>query len=331
MDRVTIKDVAREAGVSIGTVSNALNGGRYISSDTKEKVIHAVKKLNYIPNLNGRYLKVGSSKTIGFFTNTVTGAYFGTLLDAMSRQCDKLGYNFNIFVTKDPTVIVRNIMGQCFDGVVIYENHFLKEQEIAMIQEMGMKMVFLDREFYGTGTASVLFNSYQAGYETVKYLIHLGHRKIGFIEYMDSVLDSRRRKEGYMAALEESHLSVGVILQGNFEEEYCFNSVINLIHSHAELLPDAFLAGNDLSAIGCIKALRAEGYQVPEDCSVIGFDDIDIAQYYRPSLTTVKNPIARQGILAINTLVGLMEGQEEGSIKLLEGNLIVRESCIARY
>ncbi len=331
MDRATIKDVAKEAGVSIGTVSNALNGGRYISTDTREKVINAVKKLNYIPNLNGRYLKTGASKTIGFFTNTVTGAYFGTLLDAMSRQCDKLGYQLNIFITKDPAVIMTNIMGRCFDGVIIYEGPFLKSQEIAMIQNVGVKMVFLDRELAGKGMSSILFNSYQAGYEATKYLIRLGHKKIGFIEYADDILDSKNRKAGYQAALEENHLPAGVILQGNFEEEYCFNGIINLIHFHVDLLPDAFLAGNDLSAVGCINALNVEGYQVPDDISVIGFDDIDIAQYYKPSLTTVKNPIARQGVLAVDTLVALIEEKEEGSIKQLEGRLIVRESCVVKY
>ncbi len=126
-------------------------------------------------------------------------------------------------------------------------------------------------------------------------------------------------------------MPAGVILQGNFEEEYCFNGIINLIHFHVDLLPDAFLAGNDLSAVGCINALNVEGYQVPDDISVIGFDDIDIAQYYKPSLTTVKNPIARQGVLAVDTLVALIEEKEEGSIKQLEGRLIVRESCAVKY
>ena len=92
-------------------------------------------------------------------------------------------------------------------------------------------------------------------------------------------------------------------------------------------LPDAFLAGNDLSAIGCIKALQSEGYRVPEDISVMGFDDIDIAQYFSPSLTTVSNPIRRQGMLAIETLVNMIEGKEQGSIKKLNGKLTIRQSC----
>ena len=90
-----------------------------------------------------------------------------------------------------------------------------------------------------------------------------------------------------------------------------------------------FLQG--MISVGCINALNVEGYQVPDDISVIGFDDIDIAQYYKPSLTTVKNPIARQGVLAVDTLVALIEEKEEGRIKQLEGRLIVRESCAVKY
>lgn len=329
MERVTIKDVAKEAGVSIGTVSNALNGGRYISPDTKKRVLDAVEKLKYIPNLNGRYLKSGASQTIGFFTNTVAGAYCCTLLEAISRQCDRRGYHLNIFVAKDPAVIVGNIMGQCFDGVIIYENQYLTGKEIAMLRETGLKIVFLDRECSGPGMSGVLFDSYRAGYEAARYMLRLGHRRIAFIECDDEVRDSRRRKEGYLAALSESG-GESMILTGEFEEEYSFNSVTNLIRLHAEKLPEAFLAGNDLSAIGCIRALRAEGYRVPEDVSVAGFDDIDIAQYYRPPLTTVRNPIARQGMLAVDTLIALLEEQEEGSIKMLTGELIVRESCAVR-
>lgn len=331
MERVTIKDVAKEAGVSIGTVSNALNGGRYISPDTKKKVLDAVEKLKYIPNLNGRYLKSGASQTIGFFTNTVAGAYCCTLLEAISRQCEKRGYHLNIFVTKDPAAIVGNIMGQCFDGVMIYENQFFTEKELSMIRETGLKIVFLDRELSGAGMSSVLFDSYRAGYEAARYLLRLGHRRIAFIECNDEVRDSRRRKEGYLTALAESGDRESMILPGEFEEEYSFNCVTNLIRLHAEQLPDAFLAGNDLSAIGCIRALRTEGYRVPEDISVAGFDDIDIAQYYSPSLTTVRNPIARQGMLAVDTLIALLEEQEEGGIKTLAGELIVRESCAVRY
>ena len=328
MAKVTIKDVAKEAGVSIGTVSNALNGTRYIKEETKQRVMEAIQKLHYVPNLNGRNLKSGTSKTIGFFTNSISGPYFCSLLDSMCKKCESLGYSMNIFVTHDSSVIMGNIMGKNLDGVLVFEHTTIKEKEIELFEQEGIKAIFFDREVSGSGIASVLFDSYIAGYEATKHLINLGHRNIAFIESTDNVLDSLRRKQGYLAALAEYNIPVNdkLILQGAFDEECSYNAVKYYIKNHTSL-PDAFLAGNDLSAIGCIKAIQSEGYSVPEDVSVMGFDDIDIAQYFSPSLTTVNNPIRRQGIIAIETLVHMIEGKEQGSIKKLSGKLVIRQSC----
>lgn len=329
MRKATIKDVAKEAGVSIGTVSNALNDARYVNEATKKKVMDAVEKLNYIPNLNGRFLKAGSTKTLGFFTNSIAGPYFCSLLDAMCRQCERLGYHLVIFVTKDSTMVMSNIIGRGLDGVLIYEDTTMGEVEIKMLQKEGVKAVFLDREIAREGVGSVLFDSYRGGYEATRHLINLGHRNIGFIECVDEVIDSLRRKEGYRAAMNECGLPVKeeLILPGAFDEEYTFNVISNYLNFGKNEMVDAFLAGNDSSAIGCIKALESKGYRVPDDVSIIGFDDIDIAQYYRPSLTTVRNPIKRQGILAIDMLVGMIAGTQDGTMQHLRGELIVRESC----
>ncbi|MNC58216.1 putative HTH-type transcriptional repressor ExuR [compost metagenome] len=142
------------------------------------------------------------------------------------------------------------------------------------------------------------------------------------------MFDSVQRREGYLAALRQYSLpeSSDYILQGYFEEESTYNAVKSFIRAFPGKLPDAFLAGNDLSAIGCIQALKTHGYEVPQDISVVGFDDIDIAQYYSPPLTTVRNQIARQGILAIDHLVRMIQKQEQGNAQKLKGELIVRGS-----
>lgn len=328
MEKVTINDVAKEAGVSIGTVSNALNGNRYIKTETKQRIMECVEKLNYIPNLNGKYLKEGANKTIGFFTNSISGPYFNSLLDYMSRACDRRGYNLNIFISKDSFAIMRNILVKNLAGVIIYEDKMIKETEIDKFVDEGVKVVFLDREVLKEGTACILFDSYSAGYEATKYLINLGYKEIAFIECVDDVMDSVRRKEGYKSALRECGLPIrdDFILKGAFDEDYTYNAVKNLLRFNQQL-PEAFVAGNDLSAIGCIKALQSEGFEVPKDFSVIGFDDIEIAKYITPSLTTVRNPIARQGTLAIETLIDLIDGKNTNGIVKLKGELIVRETC----
>jgi DNA-binding LacI/PurR family transcriptional regulator len=197
-----------------------------------------------------------------------------------------------------------------------------------MMEKEQVRAVFLDRVIKKDTMGSVIFDSYVAGYEATKYLISLGHKKIAYISGFTTMYDSVQRQEGYVAALKEHQLEIkgNYILQGYFEEEGSYNAVKSFIHLYPDKLPDAFLAGNDVSAIGCIKALKSEGYQIPEDISVMGFDDIELAKYFSPPLTTVRNQIARQGILAIHHLVQMIQKNEEGKIQKLSGEIIVRHS-----
>lgn len=329
--KVTIKDVAKEAGVSIATVSNALNGVDVLHPKTKKKVMDAVEKLHYVPNLNGRYLKAGESKIIGLFTNCITGSYFGTLMNAMSRQCEQRGYGLNIFVTEDKQLIMGNIVGRRIDGAVIFEDNVVREEDIAEFEKADNAVVFIDRVVKDRRIASVLFDSYKNAYEATKYLISLGHKKIAFLESVENVLDSRERKRGYMAALTECGLEKdGLLIPGGFAEEYTYREIESFIQQQPENMPEAILAGNDESAIGCMKALKKAGYRVPEDVSVMGFDDIEIAQYFTPRLTTVSNPIVSQGIMIIDTLIDMLQDKEEGSVKYIDGKLIIRDSCAIR-
>ncbi len=328
MEKVTIKDVAREAGVSISTVSNALNDVDVLNPETKSHVLKVAKRLNYVPNLNGKLLRNGKTKMLGFFTTSVSGPYFYKLVESMSRECDRLGYGLNVFVTKDKQVIMSNILGRRVDGVIIYEELRIDEEEIAAMVKDKIKAVFLDRPLKNDTMGSVIFDSSEAGFEATKYLISLGHKKIAYISGVDEMYDSVQRREGYLAALRQYQLPTHeeYIIQGYFEEESTYNAIKYFLHYSPDKIPDAFLAGNDLSAIGCIQALKSHGYEVPLDVSVMGFDDIDIAQYFSPPLTTVRNQIARQGILAINHLVRMIQKKEQGEMMKLAGELVVRGS-----
>ncbi|CAM2876705.1 LacI family DNA-binding transcriptional regulator [Paenibacillus sediminis] len=328
MAKVTIKDVAREAGVSISTVSNALNDVDVLNPETKSHVLNVAKRLNYVPNLNGKLLKSGKSKMLGFFTTSVSGPYFYTLVETMSRECDRHGYGLNIFVTKDKQVIMSNILGGRVDGVIIYEELGIDDMDIALIEKNKIKSVFLDREIQNETMGSIIFDSYVDAYEATKYLISLGHKKIAYISGVETMFDSEQRKAGYLAALHDYGLTAdeGYILQGYFEEEGSYNAVKSFVNIHSGKLPDAFLAGNDLSAIGAMRALKSLGYEIPRDVSVVGFDDIDIAQYFSPPLTTVRNQIARQGMLVVNHLIRMIQKKEQGRHEKLQGELIVRNS-----
>lgn len=329
MGKVTIRDIAKEAGVSISTVSNALNQVDVLSEDTKKRVFAAAEKLHYIPNLNGRFLRAKQSKMIGFFTTSLSGWYFNVLIETISRECERRGYGLQIVFTREKKTILGHILGGRLDGLILFEENQINEEEIQMMREQGLKCVFLDRACQGTGMSSIIFNSYQSAAKACEYLIGLGHRKIGFIAGSKTMFDSRARFEGYRDMLTRHNcpFEEKYVLEGLFEEYASYGAVKAFIHAHAPDLPDAFIAGNDLSAIGCIKALQTEGYVVPRDISVLGFDDIDIAEYFSPPLTTLKNPVARQGALAVETVFALMKEEEEGTVITLDGELVVRASC----
>lgn len=329
MAKVTIRDIAREAGVSISTVSNALNHVDVLSEETKQRVFQAAEKLNYIPNLNGKFLRARKSKMIGFFTTSLSGWYFNVLIESISRECDRLGYGLQVIFSRDKKVVLSHIFGGRIDGSILFEENFIHEEEIRMMQEQGLSCVFLDRDYHSEKMSSIIFDSRRAAETACEYLIGLGHRRIGFIVGSKTMFDSGERFQGYRSTLKRFGLPFleNYVLDGMFEEYPSYAAVKSFIHANPGDLPDAFIAGNDLSAIGCIKALQAEGYCVPQDVSVLGFDDIDTAQYFSPALTTLKNPVATQGMLAVKQLMSLIGEEHKGEVIKLDGQLVLRQSC----
>lgn len=319
--------MAREAGVSISTVSNALNGVDVLLPETKAHVLKIAAQLNYIPNLNGKNLKSSATKVLGLFITSMKGPYYGVLTDAIYKECDKHGYELNVFITKNKQNVLSNILGRRVDGAIILNEH-ITEADINQLDQANIPTVFLDRERVSNNIASVIFDSYMGGQAVAKYLLNLGHKNIGYIHGYEHIYDDIERFKGFVDTLDAAGFgfSEDYSLSGFFEEEASYSAVKSFIRSGKQL-PDAFFAANDLSAIGCIKALKSEGYLVPEDISVIGFDDIDISEFFQPALTTVNNPIARQGFMSVNKLLRMIQQEEKGDLVKLEGHLVVRDSC----
>ena len=163
MAKVTIKDIAREAGVSISTVSNALNGVNVLKPETREHILEVADRLHYIPNLNGRNLKSKSTKVIGLFVTSLKGPYFATLADIMVWECQKYDYELNILVTWDGKSAISNIMGRAVDGAVIFSADVVDEKAVAQMEEMEVPIIFLDREVKSKKISSVIFDSYKDG------------------------------------------------------------------------------------------------------------------------------------------------------------------------
>ncbi|WP_071130109.1 LacI family DNA-binding transcriptional regulator [Enterococcus timonensis] len=326
MNKITIRDVAKEAGVSIATVSKALNGVDVVKPKTKEKVLLAADRLHYVPNLMGKQLKGKTTLMLGFYTNSITGPYFSTLVDAIAKESEAYGYGVNVFISTDKKVVLNSILGNIVDGVIGFED-MITASDLEAIKREKIRAVFIDRNISSESIGSVVFDSAEAGYQATKHLTQLGHRNIAYIAGFNDVYDNEERFKGYLRALQEAKISFDakLIIRGYFEEEASFKATVEFLKSNPKSAT-AFVAGNDLSAIGAIKAMRTLNYDVPKDYSVVGFDDIDLLEYFTPPLTTVQNPIVLQGKTAVHHLISLINGESVGQSIELKGNLIVRQS-----
>lgn len=329
--KVTIKDVAREAGVSISTVSNALNGVDVLRPKTKQHILDVAERLNYVPNLNGRNLKSQSTKVIGLFLTSIRGTYYNILADAVYQECKKYGYELNIFVSERADNMMANILGKRMDGAIIL-NKDIREKETILLQKTQTPIVFLDRELQGERMTSVIFDSYHEGEMVAQYLLSTGHHTFAYINGASDNYDNMKRLQGFQTALIQAGIQFDEVdmIEGEFEKEVAYESMKQFVQS-GRPLPEAVFAANDLSAIGAIKALIDSGIEVPEQVSVVGCDDIEIASLVRPSLTTMRTSFEKQGTLAVQHLIALISGEEKGCIDVLQGRIISREStCVRR-
>ncbi len=327
--KITIKDVAREAGVSISTVSNALNNVNVLHPDTKERVLEVARRLNYTPNLNGRNLKAQATGVLGLFLGAIRGPYYGELSDSIYRACVEGGYELEIFLSSDPSHIMTNILGHRVDGAIILNSAIGPAQE-EILKNQQIPTVYIDRILVGEKSSSVVFDSRNGGEQAAKFLLELGHKKFMYIEGEEDNYDNHERRSGFFEALKRAGIVVedDYILPGKFERLAAYNSVTKFIDSGKEL-PDAIFAANDLSAVGVLEALRDSGVKVPEQVNVMGCDDIELTRLVSPSVTTIRTFFEKQGIIAVEQLIRMIGG-EEGRLITLNGRIIPRDSTIAK-
>ena len=327
--KVTIKDVAREAGVSISTVSNALNNVDVLNPDTKERVLEVAKRLNYTPNLNGRNLKAQATGVLGLFIGAIRGPYYGELSDSIYRACQENGYELEIFLSSDSTHILTNALGHRVDGAIIL-NSVIKEEQEKILRDQGFPTVYIDRILIDETSSSVVFDSFSGGEQAARFLLELGHKEFMYIDGAYDNYDNIERKKGFLKVLKNAGITIGedYFLPGEFERTVAYDSITKFVES-GKPLPDAIFASNDLSAIGTIEGLKDAGVRVPEDVSVIGCDDIETTRLFTPSVTTIRTNFEKQGAIAVEQLISMIKG-EKGKLTTLNGRIIPRESTMAK-
>lgn len=323
----TIKDVAKLAGVSISTVSLALNGQPHVRAETKQKVLAAARRLNYQPNGIARDLKMSKTETIGLILPDLAGPFYSELIRGIQ----------DITATNDYELVamsaigvrpksIRYIQEKRTDGMIMMSQQI----DSSLIQQAArpdFPIILLNREVSSDYVISVMIDNRKAAYEAVRFMLQQGYPEIAYLGGPEDSPDNRDRFIGYRQALDEVGLTVEAkwCLQGDFTKEGGYKAAKRLTEG---VLPSAIFAANDEMAIGLMEGLQAAGIAIPEEVAVAGFDDIQLASYVRPALTTVRQPMYELGSMAAKLLFRLLKhGQANGESVVLETQLVTRDSC----
>ncbi|MEN5015658.1 HTH-type transcriptional repressor PurR [Erwinia sp. Eh17-17] len=312
----TIKDVAKRAGVSTTTVSHVINKTRFVAEETREAVWVAIKELHYSPSAVARSLKVNHTKTIGLLATSSEAPYFAEIIEAVENRCFAQGYTLilgNAHNDLQKQQAYLSMMAQKrVDGLLVMCSEY-PDTLIAMLEEnRNIPMVVMDwNESRGDFTDTVLDNAFEGGYLAGRYLIERGHRDIGAIPGQLERNTGGGRHAGFLKALAEAGITLREewLVQGDFEPESGYRAMQQILSQKQR--PTAIFCGGDIMAMGAICAADEMGLRVPQDISVIGYDNVRNARYFTPALTTVHQPKERLGETAFDMLLDRITSKRE--------------------
>ena len=327
---VTIRDVARVAGVSPSTVSRVLNGKMVVRKETEERVWAAVEDLGYRPNALARALITRHTSAVGIILSDVCDPFYPPIVQGVTEVANINHYSsFLCDLSPEPDEVfyLRLVHEQRVDGVVIGTSHIPDEHILAFMEE-GVPLVLINRRM--EGAPSVEGDNERGGRQATLHLVEGGHKRIAHIGVPSHVKSGILRRKGYEDVLRGQGLPVIseliVVEEDTPEGGY---RAAKVLLSRKER-PTAVFAYDDAMAIGAMQAFLEEGVGVPEDIAVVGYDDILLARYVTPSLTTIEQPRRHMGRLAMEMLLRLIRGEEfEEREIVLEPRLIVRRSSVS--
>ncbi len=327
----TISDVARRAGVSIATVSRVLNATTPVDKKKTQKIEAAIRDLNYVPRSTARGLASRRTNAIGLLLPEIGGWYFPSLLRGIEAGAREAGFDLMIHTVDVtyPLKVSRRALGMHnTDGLIVFTNSVGME-ELSLLRERGFPVILLHQTPSPSMDIPVVTIENKSGAQKiVEHLIEVHHcRHIAFLRGPEGHEDSDWRERGYREALEKGGLRFdpNLVSRGGFDENLAAEAVAGWVRQGLKF--DAIFSGDDDAALGVIRALREAGLHVPDEIAVVGFDDIPLARFLNPSLTTVHAPTEQVGRDAIQQLVNLIRGEKTLPLTLLPTELIVRKSC----
>jgi len=333
-DVTTIQDVARAAGVSASTVSRYLNGQLRVSPATEAKVLGAVSELGYVPNAQARNLARRRSGVIGFVVPEISNPYFGSIADHVVEAVERHGRLVLLCSHRSQAVrqssYIELLASGAIDGM-LYLGSFRSNERLATAIADGLAVVVVDEPIAGLPPVhTVVMDDYAGGYQATSYLVALGHRRIAFVSGPAELGSVQERYRGYSDALRKAGIdpAVQVSHAGQFTEQFGMSVLPHLLGA-AEPPTAAFVA-SDYIALGVLSSAEAHGIGVPEDLSIVGFDDIRFSQYVRPRLTTIRSPVDRLAEVGVELLFErLADPEAPARTEVLPVELVVRESAAA--
>ncbi len=331
--QVTLHDVARDAGVSIKTVSRVINGEPYVSPSTRARVHEAIERLGYRPNEVARSLKGKRSKMIGLMIADISNPFYAVIAKAVEEEARARGYSVVLCASGEDVEVEREYVELLFrkrlDGLLLVpaaNGHEYLLREIAA----GLHVVALDRPIDDPEVDAVLVENQEGAYRATLHLVEHGHKRIGFIGAGKQLYTLQERLAGYQKALEEHGLQSLVRLDAP-DPPSAADAMRELLDSPDR--PTAVFCMNNLITIGVLEALEERGLRVPDDMATVGFDDFDLAGLLRPRLTLVRQPVDELGRQGARLLFERLEGLYTAAARriVLPTKLMVRESCGCSY
>ncbi len=331
--RLNMREFAKLVGFSKTTVSMVFNDAPGIPKKTKDKVLKAARKFDYQPSMVARSLRSKRTKAIGLMLPSITNPFFSEIVKGEEDLAIEEGYsailcNYDEDIKKE-SLYFRMFEDRWIDGIIFsgiigdkHEANYIEE-----IEKKGIPIVFIDRGLEGHLDDVVMVDNHEATRRGTKYLIELGHRRIGFMSGPTEIRIFAERLKGYKEALQESEIEFdpSLVIEGEQSAKATEFATEKFLIQKA--LPTAILTTSDVVAITVVRALQKSGLVVPDDISVMGFDDIPFASLVIPSLTTIAQPMQEMGREAFKLLVDKMERKEVPKRKIvLSTKLVIRES-----
>lgn len=333
---ISIRDVAKAAGVSAGTVSRAFNGYQDINYDTKQRIVNAAKELGYAPNVNARSLSAKKAPNIGmivsgFLETNKKDNFISILLQGVYRYSFEKKLEVTLYTTDSKNqnaksyarfCIEHSIYGAILSGITTSDAYF-KE-----LINSGMPCVLIDVHIKGIGLGCVSINNFEAASELAQYLIDCNHRKIVIISGKKNAGVTTDRIAGIYHTFQKNEMELArdQIIYCDYSEEIAYSKTKEYLVKYGKNEATAFLCLSDLMALGVMKAIRELGYSIPEDFSLVGFDGIPISEYTTPGLTTIEQDVNEMGYQAAALLEELMSNCDASKDVYVPYKFVKRDS-----